>query len=177
MGRIFIYKLKLKMDENDIINSSKAMQKMREIAERLYKDNPKVYMDYPMDSILKAKDGVGSSSKPDGVPNHANLRTQNVTDNSGFNTMSNQVGLSGHMTGVANINFKEELTPNEIVKNYQEYLKMYQELQDNFYEYVKEKEKISKGFIKSEQDYRKKIEDLTTQLRPNFQVTPGEKKQ
>ena len=163
------------MDENDIINSSKAMQKMREIAERLYKDNPKVYMDYPMDSILRSRDKDGPANK-DAVAHNVNLRPQNLTDNSGIHSVSNQVGLSAHLNAGININFKEELTPNEIQKNYQDYLKIYGGLQDNFLELEQEKERISKSFIKSEQEYRQKIESLTTQLRPNFQVTPGEKK-
>jgi hypothetical protein len=43
------------MDEHDVIMSSKAMQKMREIADRLFKATPELIDGVSADALLKPK--------------------------------------------------------------------------------------------------------------------------
>jgi hypothetical protein len=71
---------------------------------------------------------------------------------------------------------KEELTAIEIQKNYQDYVRMFVDQQQLNIDLKNERDEKSKRFIKREQEYRKIIEDLTKDLRPNLMVNPGEKK-
>lgn len=129
---------------------SKAMQKMKEISDRLFIATPHLYKDIGPENLLRPKFDEKAFEREISVQ-----QQQNQQKISTANALKNYSAI------------KEELTPMEIQKNFQDYIKFFEEEKEVNSALKIEKDEKMKRFIKREQEYRKIIEDLTKELRPN----------
>jgi hypothetical protein len=145
------------------------MQKMREIADRLFKATPELIDGVSADALLKPK--IDSEKHLEGFANNSGHPISNSSQK------NRNLGNFPHPNSPSMLPpMKEELTAIEIQKNYQDYVRMFVDQQQLNIDLKNERDEKSKRFIKREQEYRKIIEDLTKDLRPNLMVNPGEKK-